>query len=99
MIEAMACGTPVIAFRGGSVDEVVDNGVTGFVVENIDDAVRAVNKLSAIRREDCRGIFEKRFSASRMAKDYLKIYDRLIGIRNQNSDLEYLMDSDLRTTR
>jgi len=99
MIEAMACGTPVIAFRGGSVDEVVDNGITGFIVENIDEAIRAVEDLSAIRREDCRRAFETRFSASRMVKDYLKIYDRLIGSRNQNSDLEYLIDPDLRTTR
>ena len=99
MIEAMACGTPVIAFRGGSVDEVVDNGITGFIVENIDEAIRAVEDLSAIRRKDCRRAFETRFSASRMVKDYLKIYDRLIGSRNQNSDLEYLIDPDLRTTR
>jgi glycosyltransferase involved in cell wall biosynthesis len=77
MIEALACGTPVIAFRGGSVDEVIQHGSTGFVVTNVDDAVTAVEHIGEIRRETCREVFESRFSANRMAADYLKIYARL----------------------
>jgi len=70
MIEAMACGTPVIAYRSGSVPEVVEDGVTGFVVENEDEAVKAVRKLDRLDREKVRARFEERFSASRMAKEY-----------------------------
>lgn len=78
MIEAMACGTPVIAFNCGSVPEVVDEGKTGFIVNSIDEAVKAVKKLPEIDRTECRRIFEKRFSAKRMVDDYLKIYSSLI---------------------
>ncbi|HEY8515218.1 MAG TPA: glycosyltransferase family 4 protein [Candidatus Binatia bacterium] len=78
MIEAMACGTPVVAFRRGSVPEVIDEGVTGFVVENIDEAVRAVGRLDQLDRRTCRTVFEKRFSAERMAREYVEIYKRLI---------------------
>ncbi len=78
MIEAMACGTPVIAFNRGSVPEVIDEGLTGFVVENIDEAVEAVKNLSLINRAECRKIFEKRFSAQRMVNDYLNIYKSLL---------------------
>ena len=79
MIEAMACGTPVIAYRHGSVPEVVDDGVTGFVVESIEEAVQAVERAGALSRTECRRTFERRFSASRMAHDYLEIYRRLPG--------------------
>jgi glycosyltransferase involved in cell wall biosynthesis len=78
MIEAMACGTPVIAFRRGSVSEVIDHNVTGFVVESIDDSLRALDKIEHFDRSRCRSLFEKRFSAARMAADYVKIYERLI---------------------
>ena len=78
MIEAMACGTPVIAFRRGSVSEVIDHNVTGFVVESIDDSLRALDKIEHFDRSRCRSVFEKRFSAARMAADYVKIYERLI---------------------
>jgi glycosyltransferase involved in cell wall biosynthesis len=77
MIEAMACGTPVIAFRRGSVPEVIDNGITGFIVENVDEAVRAVSLLDRLSRRRCREVFEERFSASRMARDYVAVYERL----------------------
>jgi glycosyltransferase involved in cell wall biosynthesis len=80
LIEAMACGTPIVAFRGGSVDEVIENGVTGFVVDDMDGAIAAVQRVPEISREGCRRIFECRFSASRMAHDYLKIYSRLMGV-------------------
>jgi glycosyltransferase involved in cell wall biosynthesis len=77
MIEAMACGTPVIAFRRGSVPEVVDDGVTGFIVDGVEEAVRTVARIPTLRRQDCRQAFETRFSASRAAADYLDIYRRL----------------------
>jgi glycosyltransferase involved in cell wall biosynthesis len=78
MIEAMACGTPVIAFRGGAVEEVVDDGVTGFVVESVEEAVEAVQRLPEISRLECRERFEKRFSVRRMCEDYLAAYERRI---------------------
>ena len=78
MIEAMACGTPVIAMRNGSVPEVVDDGVTGFVVETEAEAVAAVGKLSTLDRNQVRRTFETRFSARRMAEDYVDIYRELI---------------------
>ena len=77
MIEAMACGTPVIAFNGGSVPEIVEDGTTGFVVANEGEAVSAVERLSMLSREGVRRRFEERFTASRMAKDYLKFYRTL----------------------
>jgi glycosyltransferase involved in cell wall biosynthesis len=73
-IEALACGTPVIAFRGGSVPEIVDHGVTGFVVDSIEEAVTAVGAIEEIDRRTCRQVFEQRFSVTRMAKDYVRIY-------------------------
>ncbi len=78
MIESMACGTPVIAYRAGSVPEVVDSGVTGFIVENIDEAVRALEKVQNLDRKLCRQVFEQRFSSARMAQDYLEIYEHLL---------------------
>ncbi|HEX2929019.1 MAG TPA: glycosyltransferase family 4 protein [Candidatus Binatia bacterium] len=81
MIEAMACGTPTIAFRRGSVPEVIDPGVTGYVVEDVEGALAALDKIPIFDRERCRQVFEKRFSVNRMATDYLKIYERLIDKR------------------
>jgi glycosyltransferase involved in cell wall biosynthesis len=78
MIEAMACGTPVIAMRNGSVPEVVEEGVTGFIVESEAEAVAAVGKLSTLDRNQVRRIFEARFGARRMADDYVDIYRELI---------------------
>jgi glycosyltransferase involved in cell wall biosynthesis len=83
MIEAMACGTPVIAFRRGSVPEVMEDGVTGFVVDDVDGAVAAVARVGAIDRAACRRVFEERFSAGRMARDYLAVYERLAQRRPQ----------------
>jgi glycosyltransferase involved in cell wall biosynthesis len=77
MIEAMACGTPVIAWRNGSVPEIVDPGVSGFIVRSIDEAVRAVQRIPAISRRAVREVFDRRFRASRMAEDYLSIYEKL----------------------
>jgi glycosyltransferase involved in cell wall biosynthesis len=78
MIEALACGTPVIANRRGSVPEVIDDGVTGFVVEDIAEAVQAVGQVAGLSRAACRHAFEERFSAARMARDYLKVYRRVL---------------------
>jgi glycosyltransferase involved in cell wall biosynthesis len=78
MIEAMACGTPVVAWREGSVPEVVDEGVTGFIVDSIDAAVAAVRRLPSLNRVNVRRCFEKRFSAERMAHDYLALYETLV---------------------
>jgi glycosyltransferase involved in cell wall biosynthesis len=77
MIEAMACGTPVIAFRAGSTPEVVDHGVTGFVVSDESEAVQAVRRLDELSRREVRAQFDRRFKASRMAKDYLRHYHML----------------------
>jgi glycosyltransferase involved in cell wall biosynthesis len=77
MIEALACGTPVIAWRRGSVPEVLDDGVSGFVVESIEEAVEAVGKVDRLSRAGCRQVFERRFDAERMAADYVEIYRRL----------------------
>jgi glycosyltransferase involved in cell wall biosynthesis len=72
MIEAMACGTPVIAFKSGSVPEVIDDGITGFVVPGEEEAVEALGRLSELDRRQVRAHFEKRFTARRMAEDYLR---------------------------
>jgi glycosyltransferase involved in cell wall biosynthesis len=77
MIEAMACGTPVIAFNRGSVPEVVDDGLTGFIVEDEKGAIGAVDRLSQLCREKIRKQFEKRFTARRMAQEYLATYRSL----------------------
>ena len=74
MIEAMSCGTPVIAFRNGSVPEVLDDGITGFIVESVPQAIEAANKLPQLSRSMIRQVFEKKFTACRMAKDYVKLY-------------------------
>jgi glycosyltransferase involved in cell wall biosynthesis len=77
MIEAMACGTPVIAFNRGSVPEIIEDGVTGFVVEDINGAVGAVDRLGQLSRDKIRKRFEERFTARRMAQDYLSVYRSL----------------------
>ena len=74
MIEAMACGTPVIAFDRGSVPEVVDPGITGFIVTSVDEAVACVQRARGLDRRRCRRQFESRFSAERMAREYCSIY-------------------------
>jgi glycosyltransferase involved in cell wall biosynthesis len=78
MIEAMACGTPVLAFRKGSVPEIVDEGVTGVIVEGMEEAISAIPRLLALDRRSVRQRFDERFSGTRMAKDYLKVYRSLV---------------------
>jgi glycosyltransferase involved in cell wall biosynthesis len=78
MIEALACGLPVIAYRRGSVSEIIDDRVTGFLVHDVAEAVQAVGKISTIDRRMCRAEFEERFTSKRMARDYLAIYERIV---------------------
>jgi glycosyltransferase involved in cell wall biosynthesis len=78
MIEAIACGTPVVAFRRGSVPEIIEPGVTGFVVDTVEEAVEAVRCLPTLSRTEVRAQFDRRYTASRMAHDYLAIYRRLL---------------------
>jgi glycosyltransferase involved in cell wall biosynthesis len=77
LIEAMSCGTPCIAWRTGSIPEVVDDGVTGFVVGSVEEAVRAVARVSRLDRYAVRARFQRRFSVDRMTNDYLRIYEQL----------------------
>ena len=78
IIESFACGTPVIAYNHGSVPEIINDGKTGFIVESIDQALQAVNKIDKIKRKNCREEFETRFNVERMCKDYLNVYSQLI---------------------
>jgi glycosyltransferase involved in cell wall biosynthesis len=78
MIEAMACGTPVIAYGHGSVPEVIDHGVSGFIVNNEEEAVAAVKSIDTLSRAEVRATFDARFTVRRMAEDYLDIYSRLV---------------------
>jgi glycosyltransferase involved in cell wall biosynthesis len=75
----MACGTPVVAFRHGSVPEIIDEGVTGFVVDSEAEAVAALSRVGSLDRTKVRAQFEKRFSARRMAEDYVRIYETIAG--------------------
>jgi glycosyltransferase involved in cell wall biosynthesis len=79
MIEAMACGTPVIAWQHGSVTEVLEHGVTGFLCDDVGAAVRAVGRLDRLSRKGCREAFERRFTVERMASDYVAVYENAMG--------------------
>ncbi|RKP58399.1 glycosyltransferase family 4 protein [Pararobbsia silviterrae] len=81
MIESMACGTPVIAFRRGSVPEVIDHGVTGFIVDDVDGAVQALGNLADLSRDEIRAQFERRFTSDVMARRYVDAYASLIRAR------------------
>jgi glycosyltransferase involved in cell wall biosynthesis len=78
MIEAMACGTPVIAWRQGSVPEIIEDGVTGFVVDSEEEALQAIDRVSELDRRRIRAVFERRFTARRMAADYVRMYQSLL---------------------
>ena len=78
MIEAMAAGTPVIAYQRGSVPEIIQDGVSGFIVHNVEEATHAVTKIHSLDRLACRKDFELRFSATRMCRDYLSVYEGLM---------------------
>ena len=85
MIEALACGVPIVAFRGGSVPEIVDDGITGFVVGSMDEAIAAAGQVGRLDRRACRAAFDRRFSVSRMASDYVELYE--LAIERRTSDL------------
>ena len=78
MIEALACGTPVIARRRGSVPEIIDDGVTGFIANSVDDIVLAIQQIDKLSRSRCREVFEKRFTAETMVDNYERVYRTLI---------------------
>jgi glycosyltransferase involved in cell wall biosynthesis len=78
MIEAMACGTPVIAYPCGAVPEIVEHGVTGFIVNNAAQAAEAVHRAPLLDRARIRAVFEARFTAERMTRDYLAVYEALV---------------------
>src|SRR6476469_1869633 len=88
MIEAMACGTPVLAFRCGSVQEIVEDGVTGAIVETMEEAIAALPRVIALDRKKVRQRFEQRFSATRMAKDYVRVYHKLLASTKAGDRLE-----------
>jgi glycosyltransferase involved in cell wall biosynthesis len=79
VIEAMACGTPVIAYRRGSMPELIQNGVNGFLVAGFDEAVAALGRLDELERRACRADAEDRFSSARMVAAYVAVYDRILG--------------------
>jgi glycosyltransferase involved in cell wall biosynthesis len=83
MIEAMACGTPVIARLQGAVPEVMEHGVTGYIIRDVEEAIQGVKAVSNLNRKRCREVFEKRFTVTRMAEEYLKIYGEVIEKRNR----------------
>ncbi|MBT1071426.1 glycosyltransferase family 4 protein [Pelotalea chapellei] len=87
MIESMACGTPVIAFGRGSVPEIIKESVAGFVVRNVEEAVRAVAAIPSLSRKRCRGYFEENFLAARMAADYIAIYEAMTDVSHRSSIL------------
>jgi glycosyltransferase involved in cell wall biosynthesis len=78
LIESLACGLPVVAYPLGSVPEIIEDGVSGFLVDNVEGAAGAVGNISALSRQKCRRAFENRFSAKRMAQDYLTLYQRIV---------------------
>jgi glycosyltransferase involved in cell wall biosynthesis len=90
MIESMACGTPVIAFNCGSVPEIIDNGKSGFIVNSVDDAIQAVERLHLLSRKNVRSCFEERFTVERMTKDYIKIYQKMIDTPARSKKLNYV---------
>jgi glycosyltransferase involved in cell wall biosynthesis len=87
MIEAMACGTPIVAYGHGSVPEIIDDGVTGFVVSNIAEAVSAVGRIDALDRVRVRAVFDQRFTAERMAKDYVSLYRRATALASSPANI------------
>jgi glycosyltransferase involved in cell wall biosynthesis len=89
MIEAMACGTPTIAFRCGSVPEIITDKVTGFIVEDMDSAVACVERIPEIDRRTCRSVFEQRFTVERMSSEYVALYKRYLGEITEPELLEY----------
>src|SRR5262249_45636124 len=87
MIEALACGAPTIAFHHGSVPEVLQDGVTGIVVKDVEQAIEAVPRVAELSRASCRRDFDRRFTASRMAEDYVTLYESLLSAAEESFSL------------
>jgi glycosyltransferase involved in cell wall biosynthesis len=87
MIEANACGTPVVAWRNGSTPEVIEEGINGILVDSIDQAIEAVHHIDDLDRERVRANFEVRFSAARQAEDYEQLYHHLIQARRSQTQI------------
>jgi glycosyltransferase involved in cell wall biosynthesis len=85
VVESMACGTPVIAFPRGSMPEIIEDGVNGLLVSDLDEASSAVKKINLLDRQQCRQIVEKRFSKERMVQDYLNVYRRILELSDKSS--------------
>lgn len=83
VVESMACGTPVVAFNKGSMPELIQNGKNGFIVENVEETVSALGKISKIERKCCRTIVEEKFSVDRMVDDYIRVYQQIIDENKQ----------------
>lgn len=96
LIEAMACGTPILAFRCGSVPEIIEDGITGAIVETMEDAIAALPRVLALDRKRVRDRFDERFSATRMAKEYVEIYQSLIATNaeREQEDIELLPNDE-----
>lgn len=94
MIESMACGTPVVAFRSGSVPEIIEPGVSGLIVDTIDAAVEAVRQIPSLDRRAVRAAFERRFTVERMATDYVSLYRSLAGVRLDAAQLRRAQHDD-----
>ena len=77
MVEALACGTPVVAFRRGSVPEIIQDGVSGFIVDNVNEMAEAVGKTETISAEKCRESVEGRFSVERMVDEYENVFEKI----------------------
>ena len=84
MVESLACGTPVIAFGRGSIPEIIKHGETGYIVENLEQAVEAVAAVSSLDRSACRGDAERRFSHTRMASDYVRVYREILKLESDD---------------
>ncbi len=80
LIEALACGTPVFAYRRGSIPEIIEDGITGFICDGLDEMVAKIDRLPLIQRQRCRASFEARFTVQRLVQDYLAIYERMAAV-------------------
>jgi glycosyltransferase involved in cell wall biosynthesis len=88
MIEALACGTPVIAYNNGSVPEILEHGRSGFIVSNQDEAVKAVENISLLNRAECRHVFEERFTSTVMTDAYMQVYKQIIALNKKKYELK-----------